>query len=410
MINLFKKLSLTDILTELNKKKFEETKINKILKDININQKFNDGENFLHKVIPHNNIESVRALIAHRISINQANIYGDTALIIAARYHYPDTIETLINANADISLTNDDNRLAIQEAIAQNNFQGYKILSKHQKDFNHRDNNGNTLLHDAIYAGNMDILNDLLENKNIVPEYSIIFCKGLYKDFSILQKVLNYFDNINMVDDNNQNLLFYLAKDGYESYDSLQYILKKDIDINCINKDGDTVIMYLIKYIIKISREYEIEPEEEKNLLELIPVLIEEGVDLSICNNDDENVLTIATKALNKEIVTILMEYDCDPNLSTQKKENALAIACMMGNRALDIMYLLLDYGASPNLGDIEGKTIIEKLIDIELFKKSGKKLKASERRLVNEKNDYFVILESVLTNAETQLTRLNSK
>lgn len=410
MINLFKKLSLTDILTELNNKKFEENRINKILKDININQKFNDGENFLHKVIPHNNIESVRALLARGININQANFDGDTALIIASRYQYSDTIESLLKSNADTNLSNDEERLPIQEAIIHDNYEGYKLLSKYQKDFNHKDTNGNTLLHDAISACSLKIVEDLLTSKKVVPDYSILFCKGLYKDHMILEKVLSFFDDINMLDNNNQNLLFHLVEDGYDSYESLQFILKKGIDINCINKNGETAIMYLIKLIIKYSQDRSIDPYEEKNLLELIPVLIEEGIDLSICDSDDENILTISTKAMHQDIVSILLEYDCDPNLLTNKKENALSVACMMGNKALDIMYLLLDYGASPNIEDIEGKTILEKLIDIELFKKSGKKLKASERRLINEKNDYLVILNGVLTNAEAQLSKLNSK
>lgn len=411
MLNLFKKFSYVDILEELNNKTFNEDKVYKLLKDIDINKKFNDGDTFLHKIIPNNNIESVRALITFNIDINTPNFDGDTPLIIASRYEYTDTIDALIRAKADITISNDEGRLAIQEAIANDNFDGYKLLAKYQDDFNHKDNEGNTLLHDAINSSSKEILEDLIQNRNILPGYSVLFCEALYKDYEILRKILNYFEDINILDDNNQNLLFYLVKEGIESYESLQYVLENGIDINCINKDGETAIIHLVKYIIELEQTDEVEFKAKiQSLIELIPVLIEEGIDLEARDNSGENVLSHPTNALSKQVIEALLEYECDPNILTSKNQTALTLSCMMGNKALDIIYLLLDYGASPNIEDNEGKTIVEKMIDIELYKKSGKKLKASERRLVNEKNDYLVILDGVLTNAETYLTKLNSK
>ena len=403
-------MSQNDILNELNNKSFNESKANKLLKEIDVNQKFNDGENFLHKVIPQNNIEAIKALITHDININQTNLDGDSALIIAARYPFVDTIDVLIEAGADIKLTNDKARIAIQEAIRTNNIMGYKALCKHQKEFNHIDNDGNTLIHDAIIANNQEILNDLLRNKKLLPAYSVIFCKELYMDAVLLKTVLQYFEDINITDDEGQNLLFYLVHDGYESYESLIHVLKKGVDINCVNSHGENVLIYLVKQIIAYSQNSEIDPQEEKNLIELIPALIEEGIDLTHCDNDGENALSLATKALHIDTVQALLEYDCDPNVVNSANENSLSIACMMGNKALDLIYLLLDFGASPNIADKDGKTLIEKLIDIELFKKSGKRLKASERRYIDEKHDYLMILDGVLTNAEAQLNKLNSK
>lgn len=107
-----------------------------------------------------------------------------------------------------------------------------------------------------------------------------------------------------------------------------------------------------------------------KNLIDLIPIILEEGIDTTVCNKKNDNILTLCVKNLNKDILSILLDYEVDPNILTNEKETALSQAAIIGNEALDLLYLLLDYGASPNIKDKNNQTIIEKLIDIELFKK----------------------------------------
>lgn len=74
--NLFKKTTPEDILKALKDKTFKEAKINTLLQDININLKFSNGDNFLHKIVPLNNIESVKSLIAHGIDIDAKDFSG----------------------------------------------------------------------------------------------------------------------------------------------------------------------------------------------------------------------------------------------------------------------------------------------------------------------------------------------
>ena len=414
--SFLKKTTPDDVLKYLQSKTFKESKVNELLKEVNINQKFTDGENFLHKVIPLNNIESVRSLIENKIDLNAQTLNGDTALHIASRYAFTDTIEALLKAKIDHTILNEQGRLAIQEAIINSRVENYNILSQYTTNFNHKDSNGVSLLKDAIESKNSKIIKDLLENKKVTPDGSVLFSQYLFSDFEVFSTIVNYFTDINAKDENGRNILFYLVKNGLKAYDQFEILLKKGIDLNCIDNNGDNVLLYFIKYLINLTnKESEntkknISDEELKNLMDLIPVIIENNIDTTVCDKSGENILSLCIKSLNKELLAHLLDYNIDPNLLTESKETPLTVAALMGNEALELLFLLLDYGASPNIKDENNQTIIEKLIDIDLLKKNGKKLLSSERRKINDNSDYLMILDTILANSEVHLTDYNSK
>lgn len=413
--NFLKKTTPDDVLKYLKSKTFKESKVNDLLKDVDINIKFTDGETFLHKIVPLNNIESVKALISHKIDLNVQNLSGDTPLHIASSYAYTDSVQALLNAKCDHTILNNHGRLAIQETILNGRVENYKILSKYKTNFKHKDSNGNSLLKDAIQSENIKITKDLLENKNLKPDNNELFSKNLFANHEIFSAVIEYADDLNIKDENGRNILFYLVKNGLSSINEFESLIEKDIDINCTDKNGDNVLLYLIKYIISLSQDEsedknDITPQELKNLMEIIPVIIENHIDTTTCNKDGDNIISLCIKALNKELLSILLDYNINPNLETSKKETPLAIAALMGTKANELLYLLLDYGANPNIKDENNQTIIEKLIDIELFKKNGKKLLSSQRRKIDEDSDYLLILDAILANAEVHLKDYNSK
>lgn len=415
MVNFFKKASPEDALQELKHKIFKEDKINNIFKDIDINTKFSDGDNFLHKIIPSNNIESVKFLIHNKINVNEQNFEGDTPLHIAARFSFSDTLLELLNANADCTKTNNKGKLAIQEAITTNHFNNYKLLSKDSINFQHFDKEGNSLLSDAISVNNSEIIQDLIEVRGLKIDKSSIFKEESFKDINFFKLIKKYVENLDLVDDNGKSLLFYVIDYADNIFEFLEYCLDSlNIDINLTDKNGDNILLYLIKKINKLNKnEYDDEKEKIKlkvsMLMKIIPDIIEKGIDASCCNEDNDNVLTLVVKSLNKELLEILLDFEINPNIATKDQETALSIAALIGNKALEEIYLLLDYGADPNIKDSNNKTIIEKLIDVELYKKSGKKLPISERRKIEENSDYLNILDVILANGEVRLTDINS-
>ncbi|WP_419765683.1 MAG: ankyrin repeat domain-containing protein [Arcobacter sp.] len=413
-----KKTTPSDVLEELKSKTFRESKVNDLLKEVDINQKFTDGENFLHKVIPLNNIESVKALIAHKIDLNMQTSSGDTALHIASRYAFTEIVKAILNAKGDHTILNEQGRLAIQEAILNGRVESYAVLSQKQTDFNHKDLNGNTFLKDAVESKNSTIIMDLLKNKKVEPDSSVIFSQNIYSDNKVFSTVIEYIDNLNVKDEKGRNALFYLVKNGIHSIDMFETLIERDVDINCVDKNGDNILLHLIKYIIGSSQKdkedtkdngKKLTPDELKNIIDIIPVIIENDITKDTCNKDGDNILSLCVKSLNKDLLALLLDYNIDPNIETSSKETALTIAAIMGSEAKELLYLLLDYGANPNIKDENNQTIIEKLINIELFKKNGKKLLSSQRRKIDENSDYLLILDAILANAEVHLTDYNS-
>lgn len=183
--------------------------------------------------------------------------------------------------------------------------------------------------------------------------------------------------------------------------------MEKGADINHVDEDGNTVLMALIEEIIETDPS---EKEKIKNLIGMIPWLIDENVDYNLCNKNGDNALMLATKNNNLKVVETLLDYEVDPNYINDRNETALAFAAVKGKSNIDLVSLLLDYGARPNISDENGKTIIEKLIEIELYLRNKKKLKMKARQQINENENYKSVLEEILLNGEVNLTMLNSE
>jgi ankyrin repeat protein len=136
---------------------------------------------------------------------------------------------------------------------------------------------------------------------------------------------------------------------------------------------------------------------------------MEEDIDSSVCNENGDNVLTLAVKDKNHKLVKALLSNDVNPNILDLNKQTPLCIAAMIGKDVFDIIFLLLDYGADSNIRDSLNKTVIERLIDAILLIKNKKRMKISDRKNVDESQDYFIILEEILANSEANLKKLNT-
>ena len=116
--------------------------------------------------------------------------------------------------------------------------------------------------------------------------------------------------------------------------------LKKNI--NAQDKDGDTALIFAAK------RGYD-------NILDL---LLQEGADPNLRNFKERTPLMEATKRGKANIVTKLLEIDSlKKNINAQDKDGDTALIFAAKRGSDDIMDLLLQAGADPNLSNFKERT-----------------------------------------------------
>ena len=368
---LFKTYTAEDLIAVLNHATFSESKANSILKDVKINYVNEHKKGFLHMSAENNSIEAITWLLSKKIDMNLCDEDGNTALLLASKLGATEAANLFINAGAKLDERNNEGRTAIQEAVKYSRKSIYISLKKSAKKINNVDLENHNLIFDAVDSQNIEVINDIIVNKLVKVDSSILFYQNTYSKPAILKLILSKAKlNLEETDPNGKSTLIYIVKKGASSIDTFMYALSLGLDINHVDKDGNTVLMELIKYInTDYPRLKDLTADEKLpliNLIDMIPWLIEEEINYNVYNNDGENVLTYVTAINNIDIMKILLEYGVDPNFIDSSNTTALSTAAMKGSSNIEAVSLLLNYGARPNITDNNSKTIIEKLITIE--------------------------------------------
>lgn len=419
IMNLFKKITADDVLEELMKPSFKENKIKSMLQHININHKNQNLQTFLHLLIIDNHIESVRWLLNTNINYNSADTYGNTAIMLAAKYGFTNIISELLQKkDLNIDFEDQNGCTAIEFAIINKHFNAYKKIKSRIYDINKRNKENLTILHLAIKTENYQVIDDLIQDKNFIIKNELLFYQYTYINKTMLDKILGQFDDLNIKDSFDRNVLFYLVQNGCECEEIFHDLINRNIDINYIDKEGNNVLLHLVEFIINKEETFlDVEPEDVErhnndisNLINFIPIILEKNSDTLLCNNNNETILSLCAKAKNINMLNTFFEYGVHVDIQNRDKDTALSSIITKGIKYSEVIYLLLDYGASANTKNKNEQTIIEKLIDSILIIKNGKKVKNSEKSVLSFKTDYAAILEVVLFNTDVNLSLLNSK
>lgn len=417
--NLFRKTTADDILKELKKTTFKINKINSMIQSVDINHKNQDLQTFLHSIIIENHTESVKWLLNNKINYNAVDAHGETALIIACKHGYTSALsEILKKKDANVDYEDYDGYTAIDYSIINNNYDTYKLIKSYVYDINKRNKDDKTIMHLAIKYKNYKVIDNLLQDTNFTICNEILFYQYTYSNEEMMHKILSNFKDLNIRDKTNRNMLFYVIENGYKSLSIFDLLLKKGLDINCIDKEGNNILLHLIETILDKKNTFIQEKPEDlekhnleiSNLINIIPHILENDIDTFTCNNKNETILSLCAKEKQIDLLNTFFDYEVFIDMLNRNNESALSSIITEGEDYLDVIYMLLDFGANTNMKDKEGRTTIEKLLDAILIIKNNKKVKNSEKNNLSIKTDYNKILETVLFNADVNLSLLNSK
>ena len=94
----------------------------------------------------------------------------------------------------------------------------------------------------------------------------------------------------------------------------------------------------------------------EKNQPTLVSQLLSRGVDANTANEDGVSALMLASYHGFKPIVETLLQHGAKVGAKDNRQESALRLA---GSTHPDVVKMLLEHGADPNVRDFYGKTLL---------------------------------------------------
>ncbi|MEM9686362.1 MAG: ankyrin repeat domain-containing protein, partial [Bacteroidota bacterium] len=364
----------------------------KKIKDYNILD--NDGDAPLTISAYYGHLEACQHILSNGGLVDFKNKYGETPLKCAVSsfgshgniHQLQKTIYFLIEHNANINLTDNENVSCLMEALKYGRCSEIAlVLIKNGADVNAKDNWGHTPLMYTEGSKNIDLYKTLLtkganlhakDNSEANALYHLVdnpsisgygydaYEKNRKKEEEIINYLLQEGALVNNGNSDKQDSILHRA--SAHGYDSLvEHCLENDININIQDIEGDTAI-------IKACQNAH---------LTTIELLLSQNADITIENNQGKNamayVLDISERSGKEELKEIFIRYgsifpkmlgDDDVNEIGEKGRTALITASEQGT--LEKMQLLINKGAAINHQDNYGKTALMLACSKELYKK----------------------------------------
>ncbi|BCS82649.1 ankyrin repeat protein [Cotonvirus japonicus] len=297
-------------------------------------------------------IETVKLLLDRGASINSQNNENDTPLMLVLRHNTNNLIETvelLLNREACVNSKNKNNQTPLMIAVSRCNIKDsvkvVELLLKYGADMEYRNVIGLSIFNYAcIYAGK-------------------------YNRYEITDLLLNNGANIKSVSNFGMTTLMVSCVNILDTYNSniIEYLLNYGVNINLVCDNGYTALACVLlsspKKIIDISLR-----------LKYAEILLQHGANPNIfCKTD-----TILRKFLRNNgnykivsctVVRLLLRYNLNTNIIVDGINDLLWIAKnIKSENKLQLLSLLLEYGADEKVTDEEGHTFIDFLDNDEIL------------------------------------------
>lgn len=405
-----------DLIKELTTQVFNLDKITKIYSqlDIDLNSLYFKDEHILHYCCKKDLFQSVLWLLDHNVDPETENSQKETAIFYAIHAKSSAIIQSLIEHKANINHLNIYNRTALQDAVIGANNRIVYFLIEVTSNLGNCDIHGNNLIFDAVANGNLEIikkvaslkevdLNQINEEGNTVLHKEIVL-----KNNNLAMLLMDFGANPTILDKNGKNFLFHAISKGIDNLTVIEKAVSLGCNVNSRNGQNKTLLMESINYYLNTPKDNLIQKESH---FEMIKELIRLGVNIKALDNRKENVLFMAVRAENRELINLLIDKAIfDFNQENIDGDTLLSILVLGGIKNNDIIKLFLEKDADPTVENSYGKCVIELLIDIILHTQNRKELDFEYEILLNEDAEYSSVLENLLRNCNVNINKLNSK
>jgi hypothetical protein len=266
-------------------------------------QTWGSKESFF-KFVQNGSIKIVEFFLDLGFDINAVNRYGETALIIAAKYSYLELVRKLLERGAKVNLGDDHGRTALHEAADRYFYPGSIIgLDLPEKDFKKAILEGDfstihsmvmeAISQDPISEKYLEISEEMLED--------ISYLARFHNRPQIVQTLLDFGANPEIADNEADSqigryhgyltpLILAVANSNLEV---IKILLKSGANVDTSDEDETTPLMWAVSY----------------SNYETVKLLLEAGADIEADNADGETALSRAQEQNRTDIVELLEEY-----------------------------------------------------------------------------------------------------
>ncbi|ORX59263.1 ankyrin [Piromyces finnis] len=163
--------------------------------------------------------------------------------------------------------------------------------------------------------------------------------------------VNNYHINIYELDDNNNTVFHKICeKNDFNNKKLITYFKEKGVNINRVNKDGDSPLITLSKYTA---------------ISEAVPILLKNGADINIRNNNGETALLASCKYGYYDVSKMLIDCGADVNIPDNEGNTPLLVSCykerFLHNK--DLVEYLIEHGADINKANKNGRIPFHEIV-----------------------------------------------
>ena len=252
-------------------------------------------------------LEIVKFLLAHGADVNFQSSSGVTPLMLTTSL---EIFNFLIEQGADVYAVDQEQWNVLLWQIGKSGLLAIikALVEQYHFDVNQPDEAGTSPLMLAVKRGNLDAAKYLVANGA----------------------------NVNAVDNEGHNVLFYLYKHYEPDKQLLQYLIAQGVNVNHLDKSGKNVLFYATKHI---------------------ELLLKAGIDATIVADDDTTVLM--NYSLSFSNFKLLIQYGADPSEYAEK----LLRWWLADNHEREdaeeeiMLYLIKKYSLDPNTRNEAGRT-----------------------------------------------------
>ena len=252
----------------------------------------------------------------------------------------------------------------LRKAVESNDFKTIAEIFKTNPDLVNSpkiiDFSGGSLLNWAVFQGNSELIDLLLQQPNIDPNIQMDNGTGMTplhiafddENYDIAEELLRKCPNINptIQDSNGNTPLHEAASEGFTEIVKLM-LQRPNIDFNIKNLNGNTPLS------VATSRNYE----------KIVRLLLDRGANPNIQDENGNTPLHLAVNEGFTEIVKLLLDHDAMPNI--KNKYGYKPLDYVGNNKRIIKLFLdrITDFNAIPLYVAVNEEltsSIIEKLLD----------------------------------------------